>query len=171
MRPRHLKCFSPFINPLNTIASMTQVFFYHLTYSRLDQALPGLLERSLERGWRVVVQTSGNDKRDALDQMLWTYKADSFLPHGCESTSQDAKKQPIWITSEDDNPNSAHVRFLVDGAVHDDLIPYERAIYMFDGHDEQAVQGARDRWKAEKSAGHDNTYWQQDDEGHWSKKA
>ncbi|MFD0915679.1 DNA polymerase III subunit chi [Pseudahrensia aquimaris] len=150
---------------------MSEVLFYHMTQTRLEQTLPGLLERSLERGWRVVVQTTSNERRDALDAHLWTYRDESFLPHAAQGGSDAPDQQPIWITCEDDNPNGAHVRFLVDGAVHDDLASYTRAIYMFDGHDEQAVQGARARWKAEKEAGHDITYWQQDDEGRWQKKA
>ncbi|MEE9376225.1 MAG: DNA polymerase III subunit chi [Rhizobiaceae bacterium] len=151
---------------------MTEVLFYHLTEHTLERALPGLLERSLERGWNVVVQSSREDHRDRLNQHLWTYQKESFLPHGCEGDDDVTPSQhPIWLTTANDNPINAQVRFMVDGAVPEGTDKYERLIYMFDGRDEDAVAAARGQWKIEKEAGHDLAYWQQDEEGRWKKKA
>lgn len=149
---------------------MTDVLFYHLTESNLEAALPTLLEKSLERGWKVVVQAGSQEKIEALDAHLWTYREDSFLAHGATSDGTEPM-QPIWLTTEQDNPNGANIRFLVDGAVPSDLAGYERAVYMFDGHDNDAVLQARERWKIEKEAGFDLTYWQQKPNGGWGKKA
>ena len=147
---------------------MADVLFYHLTQSKLEQALPGLLERTLQRGWKAVVQFSSSTRREAMDDHLWTFRDDSFLPHASQG---DGSGQPVWLTVEDDTPNAANVCFLVDGADRDDLGAFERAIYMFDGYDETAVAQARTQWKARKDEGHALTYWQQDDEGRWVKKA
>ncbi len=147
---------------------MSEVLFYHLSEHTLERALPGLLEKCLERDWKVVVQVGNLERCKALDAQIWSFRDDSFLPHAMEG---DAKDHPIWLTIDTDNPNDADVRFLVDGAEHPDLSPYIRAIYMFDGHDNDAVMQARERWKAEKEAGHDLTYWQQTASGGWEKKA
>ncbi|NDW07420.1 DNA polymerase III subunit chi [Jiella pacifica] len=150
---------------------MTEVLFYHLTESRLEQALPDLLEKSLARGWRVVVQCSSAERRDALDNHLWTYREDSFLPHGTDAESSGAL-QPILLTVDAaQRANEPDVRFLVDGAVPDTLTGYVRAVYLFDGHDGEQLDTARGRWKIEKAAGHAVTYWQQTEEGRWVKKA
>ena len=150
---------------------MTEVLFYHLTESRLEQALPDLLERSLARGWRVVVQCSSVERRDALDNHLWTYREDSFLPHGSDAESTGAL-QPVLLTVDPkQRANEPHVRFLVDGAVPDTLQGYVRAVYLFDGHDAEQLDTARGRWKVEKAEGHAVTYWQQTEEGRWVKKA
>ncbi|MBO0906222.1 DNA polymerase III subunit chi [Jiella sonneratiae] len=150
---------------------MTEVLFYHLTESRLEQALPELLERSLARGWRVVVQCSSEERRDALDNHLWTYREDSFLPHGSDAEGSGAL-QPVLLTVDPaSRANDPHVRFLVDGAVPRTLEGYVRAVYLFDGHDMEQLDTARARWKVEKAAGHAVTYWQQTDEGRWVKKA
>ena len=132
--------------------------------------LPGLLERTLERSWRAVVQAGSGERVDALDALLWTYADDSFLPHG---TARDgmADQQPIFLTVKDDNPNGATVRFLVDGAEAPDLTGYIRAVYIFDGRDEDALVQARGEWKRIKAAGHAVTYWQQNENGRWEKKA
>lgn len=149
---------------------MTEVLFYHLTESRLEDALPPLLEKSLERGWRVVVQTDSDERRDALDQHLWTYRDGSFLPHGTDS-GQYADKQPVLISAGDGNPNSANVRFLVDAAQPTDLSSYERVVFMFDGHDQHQLESARAQWKGLKAGDHDLTYWQQTPDRRWERKA
>ena len=46
---------------------MTEVLFYHLQNMSLENVLPPLLEKSLERGWRVVVQSTSPERTDALD--------------------------------------------------------------------------------------------------------
>ncbi|MCR9139158.1 MAG: DNA polymerase III subunit chi [Alphaproteobacteria bacterium] len=149
---------------------MTEMLFYHLTESRLEDALPPLLEKSLERGWRVVVQTDSEERRDALDQHLWTYRDGSFLPHGADS-GQHAESQPVLICASDGNVNSATVRFLVDAAQPADLDGYQRVVFMFDGHDQHQLESARSQWKELKDAGHDLTYWQQTSDRRWERKA
>ena len=150
---------------------MTEVLFYHLTESRFEEALPDLLERSLQRGWRVVVQCVTEERRDALDQHLWTFREDSFLPHGTDEASNGAL-QPILLTIDSaQTANDPQVRFMVEGAVPETLEGMARGVYLFDGHDEAQLAGARQRWKVEKAAGHAVTYWQQTDDRRWVKKA
>jgi DNA polymerase-3 subunit chi len=150
---------------------VTEVLFYHLEGQPLERVLPSLLERSLERGWRVAVQSSAEERVEALDAQLWTYRDDGFLPHGThrEPTAAD---QPILITVNDDNPSGAVVRFLIDGApMPTDAQAYQRIVLIFDGTDDEAVAVARTRWSEAKSAGFDVTYWQADAGGRWVKKA
>lgn len=149
---------------------MADVLFYHLTRQPLEEVLPGLLETCLKRDWRVVVQAGTPERCQALDALLWTYRDDSFLPHGTSADGHEAA-QPVFLTCGEDNPNGAHVRFLVDRAVPPDLSPYQRGVFLFDGGDPEAVMEARGQWKAAKTAGHDITYWQQGESGRWEKKA
>jgi DNA polymerase III subunit chi len=149
---------------------MTEILFYHLTESTLENALPGLVERSLDRKWKVVIQTGSEERRDSLDNHLWTWSDSSFLAHGTDLEAN-PEEQPVILTTSDSNPNAATVRFLVDGAVPSEPENYERLIVMFDGHDQQQLEQARAQWKLLKDQGHALTYWQQNDEGRWEKKA
>lgn len=149
---------------------MTEVLFYHLEHQPLERVLPTLLERTLERGWKAVIQSGNEERLEALDTHLWTYRDDSFLPHGI-AKDVNASLHPIVLTLEDDNPNSATVRFLVDGASATSFDGYERVVYLFDGRMQEAVQQARDAWKEAKSAGFEVTYWQQAAGGKWERKA
>ncbi len=150
---------------------MTEILFYHLQGQKVEGVLPGLLERSLERGWRVVVQAGSEERVEALDAQLWTYRDDSFLPHGTDR-EREAAQQPVLLSISERNPNAANVRFLIDGAaLPPDAESYQRIVLVFDGDDEDAVAAARAQWSEAKIRGFDATYWQPDDSGHWVKKA
>ena len=150
---------------------MTEFLFYHLQRAPMEQVLTTLLERSYERGWRVVVQAPSEERVDALDTHLWTFRDESFLPHGTWRQGE-ARDQPILLTINDDNPNGASVRFVVDGApLPSDARAYERIVVLFDGDDPDAVAAARERWTACKAQGFDVTYWQADERGRWQRKA
>jgi DNA polymerase-3 subunit chi len=150
---------------------MTEILFYHLQRQPLERVLPTLLEKSLERGWRVVVQAASEERAEALDAHLWTFRDDSFLPHGTWREGK-AREQPILLTVHDDNPNGATVRFLLDGvALPADVAAYDRIVLLFDGEDPDAVDAARARWSEAKQNGFAVTYWQPDDTGRWQRKA
>jgi DNA polymerase-3 subunit chi len=152
---------------------MAEIWFYHLERQPLDRALPQLLQRSLERGWRACVEATSPERVAALDESLWTYDEASFLPHGVAGEG-DAADQPVLLTDRAHNPNGATIRFLVDGADPVAALQaseYERIVLLFDGQDDDAVAAARVRWSALKAAGHRLTYWQQDSDGRWDKRA
>jgi len=149
---------------------MTEVLFYHLQNMSLESVLPPLLEKSLERGWRVVVQSTSKERTDALDAHLWTYRDDSFLPHATWR-SGDLADQPIVLAVEEGNPNGAHVRFLIDNAdLPADSESYERMVLVFNGDDADSLAAARSAWTACKSRGFDVTYWQADERGRWQRR-
>ena len=147
---------------------MTEIRFYHLTRIRLDQALPDLLEKTRQRGWRALVQVKEVGGVEPLTKSLWTARPDSFLPHG-SAKDGNAAQQPIWITDKSENPNKATVLFLAEGAVRESLDGFDLVCEVFDGNDDVQVGGARSRWSAYKEADHTLTYWQQTENG-WEKK-
>ena len=147
-----------------------EIWFYHLERSTLEQVLPGLMEKTRERGWRALVRAADSRLLDDIDERLWTYRDDSFLPHGTKADGF-PDLQPVWLTGEDENPNNANIRFYVDGAAVGEIGGLTRAVIMFDGNDQQAVDAAREGWKRFKAAGHEVSYWQQDEQGRWQNRA
>jgi DNA polymerase-3 subunit chi len=150
---------------------MTETLFYHLERRSLDDVLPGLLEKTLERGWRAVVRADSSERADAIDTLLWTYDDQTFLPHA-QMGEGDAKRQPVLITVEDENPNGANVLFCVGGAAPDwnAVAGLTRVVLMFDGRDGDALARARAAWKDAKAAGHDVTYWKESPGGKFEKQ-
>jgi len=148
-----------------------EVFFYHLERTGLDRALPQLLEKTLARGWKALVRIPDPGGLAALDDALWSYADDSFLPHGLDGDAL-AARQPVLLSAAVEPPaNGAQALFLIDGAEEGDLAPFERCVLLFDGNDETAVSGARARWSRFKAAGHPVSYWKQSPEGAWGKQA
>ena len=123
---------------------MTEIMFYQLQRQPLERVLPTLIGKSLERGWRVVVQAASEERVEALDAQLWIFRDDSFLPHGTWREAE-ASEQPILLTLDGDNPNGATVRFLIDGApMPTDADAYRRIVLIVDGEDPDAVAAARE---------------------------
>lgn len=146
-----------------------EVWFYHLERSGLDQVLPDLLEKTLGRGWKALVRSPLGERLDHLDGWLWSYKDDSFLPHGREDEPH-AAAQPVLLTAGADNLNAADVVFLLDGAEPGSLDGFIRCIVLFDGRDETALATARAQWSAIKKSGLPVSYWRQLARG-WEKQA
>jgi DNA polymerase-3 subunit chi len=148
---------------------VTDILFYHLEQRPLESVLPMLVEKTLERGWRAVVECGSKERAEVIDGVLWTFRDDSFVPHGLAGESSDPD-QPVLITTGPENGNGANVRFFVDRAVPKSAEGYQRIVYLFSGHDPDAVTEARQAWRA-LSPGNTVTYWQQDGDGRWIKKA
>ena len=151
---------------------MTETLFYHLERRALEDVLPGMVEKSLQRGWRAAIRTDSAERSDALDTLLWTYDDQSFLPHA-QSGDGDAAGQPVLISAEEGNPNSAQIVFYVGGAQPSDwagLSDLARVVMLFDGRDEAALAGARAAWKDAKAGGHDVTYWKETPSGKFEKQ-
>lgn len=147
---------------------MTDISFYHLQKWPLEAALPKLLEKVSDTGMRAVVVTGSKERVEFISSRLWTFRPDSWLPHGSAADGRPAD-QPIWLTADDENPNGSDVLILTDGATSAQIASFARVLEMFDGNDPEAVQSARDRWKTYKADGHAVTYWRQTDRGGWEK--
>ncbi len=148
---------------------MTEVRFYHMVQKRLEKALPEIVGKALERNFRVVIKAGSRERIEVLDTALWTHDAASFLPHGYIKDGTE-KEQPVFLTTEDENPNGATVLVLTDGATSAAMDKFNLCCELFDGNDEDAVLQARVRWKEYKDKGYTLSYFQQNDAGKWEQK-
>lgn len=150
---------------------MSRIDFYHLQKQTLDQVLPKLVEKAYETGSKIKIKVGNEARVEFINALLWTYNDESFIPHGSKKDGF-AKEQPIWLSSEDDNPNQAEMLFLVDGASFDlaQAEQFSRIFNIFDGNDDTALQQARALWKDISATDIEKNYFQQDDTGRWNKK-
>lgn len=152
----------------------SEVRFYQLQRATLAEALPRLVEKARAAGMRVVVQVTTAERRGEIDELLWTYDDESFLPHVTDADA-DAAQADILVAlapQAPPPPGRAEALFLIDGAaLPDEPTAYARVLLVFDGADEEATQLARERWRAVKAAGLDASYWAQDEGGRWIEKA
>ena len=146
---------------------MTEVLFYHLTNQTLEQVLPGLLQITVDRGQRALVHCGTPEGLEALDEHLWTFRDESFLPHGVAGGEHEAD-QPVLLTLDEAAANGAGVLFLVEdaSATPEAMSAFERAVVMFGA---AGAEDAREAWRAVKAAGLSATYWKQSPQGRWEK--
>jgi DNA polymerase-3 subunit chi len=152
---------------------MTEIWFYHLQRQPLERVLPNLIEKSLEKGWRVAVQATSEERLDALDAWLWTYSDESFLAHG-RACDGDSELQPVYLTVGLENPNGAAFRLFIEGAQMAPALAgaaYVRAVALFDGNNADELAAARAQWKELKGLGFALTYWQKSANGRWEMKS
>jgi DNA polymerase III subunit chi len=148
-----------------------QIDFYHLERRPLDNVLPTLLEKTIARQIKAVVKLGSDERLKWLDEHLWTYRDESFLPHGTDADGK-SDVQPIYLTTADRRPNDAPYLFVVDGAAPpSDQAGIERMLIVFDGNDPDQLDAARGHWKNFKTQGHTLSYWQQSEQGRWENKA
>ena len=155
--------------PFHKVMPM-RIDFYHLQKSTLDQVLPVLVEKVYTSGKRLLIKTVLAERADYINTLLWTYKPDSWLPHGTQTDGFETE-QPVFITAAEGNLNKAEMIMLTDGGTFEEIQSFERCLNLFNGHDEAAVQSARDLWKSVVHAGCEAYYWQQNDNGKWEMKA
>lgn len=151
--------------------TVTEALFYHLTRRPLEAVLPEILERCLDRGWRVCVRGGSAERIATMSAHLWTYRDDAFLPHGDASDGR-PERQPIYLTADPECPNAPEVLILIDRAsvTPGDLAAHRRLVALFDGHDADAVGEARMLWKQAVAAGCHAQYWAEEG-GRWVRKA
>lgn len=142
---------------------MADIRFYHTMQRTPQDILPELLEKARAKQQNIVVRVGSAEDIKTIDDYLWTYSAESFLPHGCKATDN------IFICA--DAAQSAPILFLLpnaDETIADDVT---LCCKLFDGRDEAQVVAARTSWKMFKDTPHTLTYWQQSDAGKWEQKA
>lgn len=151
---------------------MTRFDFYHLQKSPLEQVLPKLCEKAYATGKRLKIIVGNGERIEFINSLLWTYKEESFLPHGSKKDGF-AEDQPIFISDSENNENHAQMLILADGARPDIhlLQDYERVLNIFDGNDVNALNDARSYWKEIKEFGGELHYWQQEDNGSFTQKS
>ena len=146
-----------------------EYWFYHLEVSSVEGVLPGLLEKTQKKGWRALVKLPEAQLKE-MDEYLWTYKDDSFLPHGRDDEPM-ADQQPVALSTSAETANGYQAVFLLGGSDIEDMSGVERCMIMINGRSEADVTHERQRWKALKDTGASLSYYQQNDRGGWDKKA
>jgi len=145
-----------------------QVDFYHLTVTPLDRALPQIAEKVLASGGRLLLVAESEAQRTQLDKLLWSYNAESFLPHACAGGERDAD-QPILLAETAEPTNGARNIALADGVWRDEALGFDRAFHFFDG---ERIAETRIAWKALTDRdGVERRYWKQNDAGRWEQAA
>ncbi|MFV8782201.1 DNA polymerase III subunit chi [Microbulbifer sp. SA54] len=81
---------------------MTRIDFYVLPSENpgeIDLFACRLAEKAFRSGLRVLIAVDDSERAQKLDELLWTFREDSFLPHALQNADQQAA---IEINSGED---------------------------------------------------------------------
>tara|TARA_B100000282_G_scaffold56466_1_gene37172 strand:- start:1506 stop:1952 length:447 start_codon:yes stop_codon:yes gene_type:complete len=148
---------------------MSEVFFYHLTKTTLEIALPKILERALSEKWSIEIRTSANTNLDEISNAIWRGPEESFLPH-CLEDHEDLQDYPI-VLCKSPLKDWRDCLIVVGQAdlKENEVKNYKRICLIFDAKIEVELSKARKSWKKLSEEGINTAYWAED-KGRWVKK-
>ncbi len=144
----------------------TNIQFYHLLSTRLEQAVPKLMQSALNANHRILLWCKDKAEEQRISDALWTQNPASFLPHG-SATGAHATLQPIVLSAEESPANHPDLLAITHGAAPKNPDDYAKILDIFDGTNDDAVLAARERWKRYKGEGHKLQYIKQQPGGGW----
>lgn len=146
-----------------------QVTFYELIATSLEKTLPKILEKVYESNMKAVVRVESDDRLKSIDSAMWTYTTLGFLPHGSNADPKEFHQhQPIWLTTNNDNPIGATVLVITTQEYATDN-NYERLLDIYDGNDSVSVEKAKERMEEYEKTGNEIVVWKQTLKGAWEK--
>lgn len=144
---------------------MTDIRFYHTADRSVLSILPELLQKAMSKKQQIIVYAADAKQAQIIDDELWTFTTDSFLPHSQKDGS------PVTLLSGTID-KTAPIVFVTPDVANDTVPNTNLYCVLFDGRDDAQVAKARILWKSYKnSETYSLTYWQQDISGKWEKKA
>ena len=148
---------------------MSEVYFYHLTHTRLEVALPKILERALSAEWSVELRIGIERDEETISDAIWKGPDESFLPN-CLEDSDKLQDYPIVLSKS----SLSEVRdcLIVMDQVNlkeNEVKKFKRVCLLFDAKNEVELTNARKTWKSLSNAGVNTVYWAED-QGTWKRK-
>ena len=133
-----------------------RVEFYVLSEDAPDARLRWacrLAEQAAEQGSRVYLQTAGQAQAQRLDDLLWTFKDGSFLPHEIFAGGP-ASHTRVMVLLGDTPPPPSHRQLVVNltDGIPAELEQYERVAEIVDV-DPERKRVARERYKEYRERG------------------
>jgi len=150
---------------------VTQIIFYSTAPLQVEKTLFALLEKSLEKGNKSLLLFKDKEKCLSINEQLWTYKQNSFLPHTSEDDQiYDNIDVPVYLSTKNENPFKAELLFSIDGFLPDNIDHFERVIIIIDVNDELLNEKYKNYYLDINKNFEDIVFYKSDDNGKWIEK-
>jgi DNA polymerase-3 subunit chi len=134
---------------------MTRVDFYLLDYSTeggRDTAVCKLAHKAFRLGHHIYILTADDNDTQRLNQLLWTFHAGSFIPHGINTHSEDTGF-PILIGKEEPPTAFDDVLITLAPRVPDCFSRFQRVAEVVNGDEDDKARG-RERFRFYRDRGY-----------------
>lgn len=149
---------------------MTQVDFYSSLLHPTEKILPKFLEKAIENKIRTLLILKDEEALNFYNRYLWTYSSNFFLAHGASMDSY-PEDQPVYLsTNIKDNANNAKLIVSTEPLPIDDILKFDRYIYIFKANAEEENEAIYKYYNEIKEVNTNLNCQQQDKQGKWIKK-
>lgn len=135
---------------------MTKVDFYILKGTSVDERFAlvcRLAEKAISRNQKLFIHTEDKETAAMLDKMLWTFRAESFIPHKLLVEGAEPCDEAVVIASDVEPDSSRPVLINLASSVPFFFSRFERTLEIINDQAEIKAQ-ARDRWGFYKDRGY-----------------
>ena len=141
-------------------SKLEKAFFYNATRREILNDIAILTEKLYKKNNHILLYCADQETVDTLDEYLWSYREDSFIPH---SKKNNEKKlfYPILITNEILNEHEHNILLVLNGVLikETDWTKFNKVYYFFDEQNLEEKENARSMWKSFSSLEIDCRYW------------
>ncbi len=132
---------------------MTKVIFIEVTTSRIEMRACQIAERIYLEGGKLQIIAANLQQAVRLDDLLWTFRPDSFVPHGFFGGEKDELLPPVVITTEQEKIPDFESLLMLDYCPVETVAQFSQAIHLVIADNRERLAASRDYWIQLKEAG------------------
>ena len=132
---------------------MTEVIFVEVTASRMEMQACEIAERIYAEGDRLLIVAIDEEQAARLDDLLWTYKPDTFVPHGLWKSMDNEPAQPVIITTQKERVPGIASLLTMDYCPVEMVQQFSQVIHVVVVDNQERLEASRRYWTLLKDAG------------------
>jgi len=125
----------------------TEIIFLTLSVANKLRVVCDVVENEFEQNNKVVINVSDENEGKTLDNMLWSWKQSSFIPHDFTNTLTESNQDPVRIATDISENISYDTLILVNPAELDVCNNYKRVIDFAEKYNPTKLETDRKRYK------------------------
>jgi len=142
------------------LGKLQKAFFYNASHRDVVADITWLTENIFKKNNSIVIFCTDQETAKVVDDFLWSYKEDSFLPHALKK-HEEVSLNPILVSTDLDEGFEHNVLIALNGVLinEKDWQRFAKIYYFFDDQDMTEKENARSMWKSFSSLDIDCKYW------------
>ncbi len=142
------------------VNNLEKAYFYNSSHRNVVADISWLIEKLYKERNSILICCKDQETVEVIDDFLWRYKEDGFIPHSIENKEQ-SSIYPVLITTAIDDKHKHTVLLALSGVLIEekDWRKFTRAYYFFDDQEYIEKENARSMWRSFSSLGIVCKYW------------
>jgi DNA polymerase-3 subunit chi len=124
-----------------------EVIFIVLTSANKNRAVCDIVEKYFYQDMHIVLRVEDDHEAKKYDQLLWTWKQSSFIPHVYLNTIEEKTEEPVVISTKVDKNIGFNVLLMVNPVPIEVMRQFRIIIDFAEKYDLALLQESRGRYK------------------------